>query len=240
MFTFPVGLFGGAQTIDPFWGNTTLYLPLTGTNGQTTFPDVSQYTHAIVRNGNTVISTAQFPPLTGVNSSASFDGAGDYLGVPYFSVLDLTSGDFTIEFYLKPSNTTSGQVIFDLYRSALVPTGIVITQPSSDPSKIRFACGDSNTTAFEVDIISSASISTTAWHYVAITRSGSTFTLRLNGASVGSAVWGGTINNAAPNITIGAARDGSLGFTGNLSHIRITKGVARDVSVVPTAPFPIG
>jgi len=228
------------QRKDPYWDNVALYLPMTGANGSTVFTDVSKYGHTVTRNGGAIISTAQAPALAGVGSSGYFDGSGDSLSVTYSSLLDLATSDFTIEFWVRTSDISTGRFILDMYRSSLISTGLVIVQPAAAPSKVRIACGDSNTTQFEVDITSSSSISTSAWSYVAAIRSGSTFSLYVNGALEGSSTWAGTINISASNVTIGSATGGSLGFLGYLSHLRVTKGVARDVSVVPTAPFPIG
>lgn len=62
---------------DQNWYSKVLGLHCDGTNGSTTITDVKGKT--ATRFGNTQISTAQYPPLTGKTSSLYFDGTGDYL-----------------------------------------------------------------------------------------------------------------------------------------------------------------
>lgn len=241
MFTFPVGFFGGVQTIDPFWGNVVLYLPFTGTNGQTTFTDVSQYGHAVTRNGDTVISTAQFPSLAGVNSSAYFDGNGDWLRLPNISTLNIGSGDFTLEFFCYFLSMPS--VIECLVSAWGQSAGadIFILSGGSD-GKISFYWSSFSVLTFFLQ--SSSVVTLNAWNYVAITRSGNTFSLKVNTDSLVT----GTSSSSANSFNFDIGRYGD-GFTGAsptsypnayISHLRVTKGVSRDVSTVPTAPFPIG
>ena len=138
------------QRKDPYWDNVVLYLPLTGANGSTVFTDVSKYVYTVSRYGNTVISTAQAPPLVGISSSGYFDGNGDFL----FSNPDSNfgTGDYTLEMFsyfldntrnqaminmqgtdyadIAPSLTTAGGKI--IYRYGLGAPIITVTAPSNN------------------------------------------------------------------------------------------------------------
>lgn len=237
MFTFPVGFFGGSTGAgDPYWSNVVLYLPLTGSNGQTTFADVSQYGHAVTRNGDTVISTAQFPSLTGVSSSAYFDGSGDFLQINN-AVLALGTGDFTFEIWAYSTATPSDVGIFESRDGTSGSTnGFTLTALSSSVVRI-FSNG--------ILIASSGTNYVGAWCYIAITRSSGTWNLFVNGVSQGTST--AFRDLTYQNQIVGGGRySGTVNpnafFTGYLSHLRITKGIARYTAnfTPPTAPFPIG
>jgi hypothetical protein len=87
---------------DPFFPDTVLMIPFTGTNGSTTFLDWKGKTISVY--GNTQISTAQSKYG---GSSGLFDGASDYLRIEDHADFDFGAGDFTIEFYAY-FNSVSG------------------------------------------------------------------------------------------------------------------------------------
>ena len=232
MFTFPVGFFGGGTPGggDPFWANVVLYLPLTGTNGQTTFTDVSQYGHTVTRSSDTVISTAQFPSLTGVGSSAYFDGSGDSLSIPNNAVFNFGSGDFTIEAFIRLVSVTG-----DWFIASASGTGGLF---------FGYTTGQGNgwgwgRAAIAWDrVYTSITPAVNTWYYVALTRSSGVMSVWVNGTNLGN-----TSNSTSYNISTGVLNISSQGLdyylSGNVSHLRISN-ISRNVSIVPTAPFPIG
>lgn len=254
MFTFPVGFFGGSTGGgDPYWSSVVLYLPLTGTNGQATFTDVSQYGHAVTRNGNTVISTAQAPALTGVSSSAYFDGTGDFLTIPDNSTWTL-SADFTIECFIRFAGYAKNEAgTFEVCLAGTSVPGvnnagyyIVFSGTASSFTTIKFGYSTNGNT-HESEISSSSTFLLNTWYHVAVCRSANLLYMSVNGV----------ITNPGGTSIIGSIFDvpqplkiGALNYTetykremnGFLSHLRITKGVARYTAnfTPPTAPFPIG
>lgn len=92
---------------DPFFADVLYLSNMQGTNGGTTFTDDSPIGRSITRFGNTQTSTAQF--IYG-DSSAYFDGSGDYLEVGTGSDADLNispASDFTIEYWFRPDQRSS-------------------------------------------------------------------------------------------------------------------------------------
>jgi hypothetical protein len=82
-------------------------------------------------------------------------------------------------------------------------------------------------------------LSTGIWYYIAVTRSGNDFKVYVNGSQAGAtqtlsgALYAGPIN--------------ALGWNGittysnvYLDDVRLTVGIARDVTASPTGPFPLG
>lgn len=87
---------------DQNWYSKVLGLHCDGTNGSTTITDVKGKT--ATRFGNTQISTAQYPPLTGKTSSLYFDGTGDYVTYATSADWAFGSGDFTVRLWARPAS----------------------------------------------------------------------------------------------------------------------------------------
>ena len=85
-------------------GDTVLLIQSDTSDGSTTFTDASGSSHTITASGDAQHSTAQGRVPVG-SSSIYFDGTGDYLSVPDHADFDFgTTGDFTIEYWIKTSN----------------------------------------------------------------------------------------------------------------------------------------
>lgn len=240
MFTFPVGFFGGSIG-DPYWSNVVLYLPLTGTNGQTTFTDVSQYGHTVTRNGDTVISTAQAPALTGVNSSLYLDGSGDYLSIANNTAFQLGTGDFTVRFFWRGSAVGSYTMIVGTLLSNFNQANTWrIGNRFNSLNSTYFA----RTTGSGVqEPVYSTNINDGNWHYVLVRRISGTISYFVDGNQLTPSSGSESIpedlttNN---ELRIGYNQLDSAYVQGYLSHLQIYKGVGIAGTSVPTAPFPIG
>jgi len=88
---------------------TKLLLHADGSNGSTVFGDSSLSAHGVTAYGNAKISTTQ-SKFGG--SSAYFDGSGDYLGAGDSNDWDIGSADFTLDFWVRPSNVGSDKTLF--------------------------------------------------------------------------------------------------------------------------------
>ena len=232
MFTFPVGFLAQDDPYtqnDPYWNNVSLLLPMTGTNGSTTFTDYSPTPKTVTANGNAQISTAQSAFGGG---SGLFDGSGDYLTIPNSVGLQLGSGDFTIEFWQRYTSFSNYQSIL---RKGYVSGGDYILQTGLNSGAIVFYASGTAV------LIEPGSLNAGQWYYVAITRSGTTVNLSRDGAVVASGTSSVNFTSTA-SVIVAEGTNGPLGYyyNGYLNDIRITKGIARDVSVIPSAPFPVG
>ena len=102
---------GGVQeaTDDDFNLVTSLYhFDTTTDNGNnSTFLDSSSESHTIT-NGSTPPSQGSFSPFSAEEGKWSifFDGNGDYIDVGSSDATQLGSGDFTVEFWIKTSDTS--------------------------------------------------------------------------------------------------------------------------------------
>jgi len=186
--------------------------------------DNSPSAHTITVNGDAAPSTVA-PFVT--SGAGSFDGTGDYLTVASSSDFALGTGDFTIEFWAKPTAAWgSGDTVLASGTVNQIDTWLMMVATN----KLLFRSNGQND-------IEQASASLSGWNHIAAVRSSSTVNLYLNGTSVGSGTYANSISANA--ITIGSQPNGVGEYTGYLSNVRISKGLARYTSnfTPPTEDF---
>lgn len=166
-------------------------------------------------NGNTTISTAQYP--TGMSSSIYFDGTGDYLAFPTFSPFTLGAGAFTFEFFVNSPTVASNTCIIDT-RSAAGAAGYFVSITASQQITFNYLSSYTSTTTLTAN----------TWTHVAIVRIGSTVQMYINGvAESGTFTSSATITAQAANIGQKSNTSSSLvNFSGYLSNIRVVQGAA--------------
>jgi hypothetical protein len=225
---------GQPVPIDPFRSNVSLLLHGDGTNGSTTITDSSPSPKAVTAVGNAQISTAQ-SKFGG--SSIAFDGNGDQLTVPTDEAFTLgSSGTYTVElwFYAAGAQTSFAVLAstFDNFNTLFANRwGLVINNTGG---LTWYDSGGSGAGS----LYSLSAISTNQWNHVAITGSGSTVTMWLNGISQGT-MSGAKNYTTSSSLKVGYVLNAAY-FNGYIDDLRITKGVARYTAnfTPPTAPFP--
>lgn len=189
-----------------------LLLHMDGADASTTFTDSSANPITMTPSGNAQIDTAQ--SVFG-GSAALFDGTGDYVRSASSTDLAFGASDFTLDYRVRFSAGGVHDVV-DM-RNVGSGTGGIAFYMNSD-NTFTLDCG-----AFGSR--STAALSTSTWYHVAVTRSGGTTRLFLDGTKVGSDL---SDNNDYTNtiITIGADRNGGNGFAGWIDELRVIKGSA--------------
>jgi hypothetical protein len=230
-------LFGEATQIEEqYFANVKLLLHCDGSDASTTFTDNSSLAHTVTANGNAQIDTAQ---SKWGGASGLFDGTGDYLTVPDHADLILTSGDWTVECWLRLNSLAANAIIMQ----RAVGTGIYPWQFWFDSSTAKFGFRGFNTSAnTEFDLLSSV-VTTGVWYHLAGVRDGNTMRFFLDGVSQGTdTVSIALATTSSTSLSIGAANTGSTSFNGWIDDVRITKGTARYTAnfTPPTAAFPNG
>ena len=129
---------------------------------------------------------------------------------------DFGTGNFTFEAWIYPTGISGTQYIFDLRRGSAT-TGL----------NIRMV--DQTLRVFDhtTNIILSGNVFTTAntWYHIAVVRNESVMSAYVNGAQAGSNASNSTDFGYGP-CYIGADRNGSSGFIGNMDNIAVRKGEA--------------
>lgn len=165
--------------------------------------------------------------------SAVFDGSGDYLGLGTSTIFDLSTSDFTIEFFAYVTTTTMYYAI-----SRRPANGWLITMAGGGSvTWNQWASGGTYNSATGP----ASSFTQNAWNHVAICRSGNDVKVYVNGS-------GGTALSSAnrPDSASGTFYIGqdpttpAKAFAGYIDEFRFTKGVARYSGdfTAPTIPYP--
>ena len=173
--------------------------------------------------------------------SAYFAGTGDYLSVPHNAVHWLSNLDFTIQAWFYTTKSGEQSILNKQWQgtsAAYASYNIYIEAGNT----LRFLASTSGG-AWEIDSGSTSTvIKTNTWYHVAVTRSGSTFRLFVNGVVDKSVTNSGTLYNHPDPMIIGAA--GALtgytsAFQGYISDIQLIRGTALYTSnfVPPQAPL---
>ena len=171
------------------------------------------------------------PPPAG--SAFYSTGGTSYLSVTNSAEFSFGTNDFTIETWLYPTDTVSRT----FFSYAVNVANQIYFAQAGGKLWFRVYTGASPL----VSIISSADLTTSAWSHCAIVRSGSTFTMYLNGTSVGTDTYAGSMPNfPAGALQIGRYRPtGAQYWAGYLSNYRIVNGTAvyTGAYTVPTDVF---
>jgi hypothetical protein len=161
-----------------------------------------------------------------IGGSGYFDGTGDTLSVPFTSAISLGTGNFTMEAWCYPIINTNG--IDSLWGS-----GNYSVMLYHNGTSWTLEVGDGGGNYFTIN----GTAPIYAWNHMAVTRSGSTFNLWINGVSAGTGTTAGTMKTSG-TLVIGGNGNGQ-NFTGYISDYRLVKGTALYTSsfVPPSAPL---
>jgi len=159
-----------------------------------------------------------------------FDGTGDYLSMEASDRFDFKSGDFTIEAWFYATAAAAGADYFIISYGSSGTSFWAIQIRNYADAGLHFGWYEGTA---KVTIQQGADFTATnQWHHVAVTRNGNTWRMYLNGNQVGSDVSNSeTISDFTGSLQVGASpsETGSK-FSGYISDVRITKGLARYTS----------
>lgn len=208
---------------DPFYANVVLLLHCDGTNGSTSFPDNSPSPKTMNAIGNAQVTTTN--PKFGTGAML-LDGTGDYVATVSGSN-DFnfgTSTDFTLECWAN----IQGDGYFLAVQNRSFYFGIL-------SGFMIFGNGVVNPIFATINYSSYRN----KWTNVAVTRSGTTIRVFLDG-EIKQTVTSSASFGANSALNIGRDPSNSNFVNGRIDDVRITKGVARYTAnfTPPTAPFP--
>jgi hypothetical protein len=199
--------------------DTKLMVHADGVDGTTSFSDASGSGHTLTAVGQAQIGTSQFK-FGG--SAAQFDGSGDYITAPDHADWTLP-GDFAIDAWVRPTSLATA-------------TRGIISHRTDNNDYWAFGVSTTGVLFFEVMVGGVVTIQATSaaaavvinvWTHVAVTRSGTTYRLFVNGALVATVVDADAIANHTGELRIGTtAASTTTTWAGHIDELRLSH-VAR-------------
>ena len=164
-------------------------------------------------------------------SSLQLDGIEDYIGVTANNDFGFGTGDYTVEGFFYFNSVAAVTNLFDFRAGA-----------GSDVAPLVYidAGGQLRFYSYSADRITGATLTTGQWYHIAVSRSGTSTRLFLNGQSQGTPWTVSPVDyGTAKPLVIGARWDGNNPFNGNIDEFRVTKGIARYTAnfVAPLSEF---
>lgn len=218
---------------DANFSSITALLHANGSNASTTMTDSSSLAANWTANGNAQLSTSQKKFGT---ASVLLDGSGDFL-TPSATASNYTfPADFCVEMWVYPTTISgAGRTLFD---GRAIGGSNGATFAISSGGVLQWYANSS------LVINSGATtLATNTWYHVAVSRSGTSTRMWINGTQAGSTYTDTTsyaVASGRPRIGANGNSDDSNNFIGNIDEIRITVGAARYTAnfTAPTAAFP--
>ena len=180
---------------------------------------------------STGIGTAGTNSVVSSNNSYSFNGSSQYLTANN-AALALGTGNFTVEAWVYTTVSSGTQSIYDTRQTDGTTTGFY------------FGLYASNTLLFYTSgaiTINAGTVPINTWTHIALVRVGNTFTVYVNGTSVGTATNSNNFTNTIVQIGSSStvAASSANYYTGYLSNLRTVKGVSVYTGnfTVPTSPL---
>ena len=201
---------------------SNLLLRMEGGDASTVFVDNSSIPHTVTPVGTTQIDNAQFKFGA---TSALFTAGTDFLDLDGSADFTFGTGDFTIDYWVRPSSGTGTRVHYDGRPAATNGVYPLIQSVAGVPqfvvsSTIRITGGVTTTGV---------------WTHVAVTRASGVTRMFVSGAQVGSDY---TDTNNYLGGGAGRPRFGGA-FVGWIDEVRVIKGVAAWTGnfTPPTSPY---
>ena len=152
-----------------------------------------------------------------------FDGSGDYLSMASSSDWDLSSGDFTLEAWIYRTANLGWSGILGQWEYGNYNANNSWVFESVSTTMSFYYC--SNVGAlYGVD--GPSAMSQNVWHHIAVTRSGNTLNVWIDGVKGADHTMVGTIQTVSRQAFIGGNVAGSGWFQGYMTDLKLTKGQA--------------
>lgn len=162
-----------------------------------------------------------------VSGSGYFDGTGDYLTVADTTALEPDTGDFCWESWVYHTTAASASNVYTEQTGG----GLAVYRTAAGKVQVDKS-GVANV------LTSANNVPVNAWTHIAVTRSGTTLRIFINGAIDASTTYSTSLAGTSA-ISYGASPTGSATFTGYLSNVRFVKASAvyTVAFTPPTAPL---
>jgi hypothetical protein len=194
------------------------------------FLDNSSYVATATATGTPQVSPAQpftLPTTVATYGSGYFDGTGDYLTAPSNSAFAFGTGDFTVECWAYFTSVANFPTLTDSRATTSSTAGFNL---GLSTAKVQLY------TTSQV-LIGSTTLVANTWYHIAVTRSGTTLKIWLNG--VQDATVSNSTNWSDTTLLLGATPTPTNYMTGYMTDTRLVKGTAvySATFTPPTTPL---
>lgn len=177
-------------------------------------------------------TTVNATASTSGSGSTNFNGSGQYLAFASNAVFAFGTGDFTVEFWMYSGTSPTGAAD-RIYRTgdnnATGNLQIIV----ASGSVIRVDSGASTLLTGSVNVANSA------WHHVAVTRSGTVLTLFIDGTQDTAVTNTTNFTTQIPQIAYDTAIGSGSEYTGYLTNLRVVKGVCVYTGTFTPSTIPL-
>jgi hypothetical protein len=189
---------------------------------------------------SSTLSSGSFLAGRSAGWSNTFDGSGDYLSVADNAALELGTGAFTVEMWVN--TTTPSRTIFSKDTDVNVNFGN-LTMDIGATGVVAFSCNpNSGNATGRVTLTGTSSVTTGAWVHIAVSRSGASWYLFINGTQEATATSSVGFRDSAAPFYIGCQLISSVAasfFNGSISNLRVVKGTALYTSAFTPSTMPL-
>jgi hypothetical protein len=218
VISVPTGSVALGGSADPYWSNVVLAMHLDGTNGSTTFTDLTGKTTSAVGAGAISTAASKFGGASLATAATAGARASPSIDFSF-------GGDFTIDGWFNFTSVPSAAYLFDVGGGFNLGVQYNFNTIGIERGALYGAVSWTPTVG--------------QWYHIALERSGSTLYLYIDGLLVTSqAGFSSTLGSSIGYLSIGLTGSSS-GVPGYVDDFRVTKGVARWTSTfeVPKVPF---
>jgi len=219
----------GSTVGDLYFPQTSLLLPFNGSDAATSTSDLSNRNGAVSFSGTAQLSTGQ-SKFGG--SSLLLDGNSDYLTISSsYWASAINSGDFTIECWVRYASLSGNQELMGNRGDSggNSSNGWALRKKATSNNIILYWYEGGQFNYLNNTQGSRTALSVDTWYHVAVTRSGNTWKLFLNGTAEDTVTDSGTMVSSNENRLFIGNFDG-LYTNGYIDDLRITVGQARYTS----------
>ena len=161
------------------------------------------------------------------DTSLKLDGTGDYISVDSTSEIDFGTGDYTIEFWCRTDTAALAGLaeIYDTRTSDPEISGRIYL----NGAQIRYNVNGSDVVTSGATVIPTNN----TWYHIAVSRSGTTIKMFLDGVQVGAGTDSSTY--VARPIRIGSTYQATNSFAGYIDEVRISDVARYTATFTPPA-----
>ena len=225
-FLLTAGSEGGAasEPSDAEFPNVTFLSRADGSNGQGNDTFVNNADSSGITDGGTALTNYQgLGSPTGIRTWCNhFNGTNQQLTVSVTSAYNFT-GDFTVEAWVRRYDTGTGRHIVGNHDGTNASTDWRIFINASGQAAVSLHSGTEVLTGS-----TTGALSPHKWYHIAVSRSGSTVRLFVDGVLNSSTTDSGTIGTTTGTkvVRIGSSASSGTWFHGLISNVRIVSGTA--------------